>query len=389
MRNKTLTGSSTITDVKIAVATVALLGALEFSLIAAPVEAQKLILKQGDSCIAQITTTARPCLRRNRTKGYREFRYSCPSGKKYRLNTACTTAESIQKRINLACSKAKQCKAPAQAPAPAPVVAPASSDITLSGIQVVSSTLILTITNQGNAPFEALDSGLEFRLTGNNNEVLRYDLVALPALAAQESTVLHLPVQLEPYPKTLEVNLDPQNLGNETRLVSAITDNNRYAGPLLTSPTVTWAVDAPSGATAPGLDQVVAKLIISNPAHDGLPLQIHALNFDLLSDIHLAPESHRFLNLYKDSVVTVPLVHTTWETERTRQEFRSQNGPYFEIQPGASETIFVTIDTQDATPGNHVSTRLAPLNGIYWSKEDSWHATHLNSPLLMFKTFTY
>lgn len=522
MRSKTLTRSSTITDAKIAVATLALLGALEVSLIAAPVAPQKKIVQQAPACTAQMTASARGCRMRGGVVGYREYRYTCPSGKKYKINLGCLTKENAQKRLDAACGKVKQCRAPAgaiAAPTPAfpdmafvggatfyrdiegrykvkfrytnrgsvdvpregeqqynyrllvtlldaneqplggenvqteglaPLMAgqmydmawpfrsedaaflklelqmgesmndnsidqdmsnnviivpvpprpfPAgsdprpehSSDVIVSTIRVASSTLFVTVTNSGDAQFAALEAGIEVEIKGPNHQFISHQVLALPALAPQESTQLSLPLPQNAILDLVSLVLDPQNQGNESRLIypNPIVENNRYSGPVMTSPSVSWTADAPSGVAAPSPTQVVGKIVISNPAEEQGPLRVHAFNLQIHSDIQVQEGDSRILRVYKDNLNTEPLHSTEWFTQRGGYEFRSENGPYFEIEPGMSKTIFITLDTTVARPENSLSIRLAPLEGMYWSRGESWHTTHLNSPPLVFKTFTY
>lgn len=529
MKSKTLTRSSTITNAKIAVATIAMLGALEVSLIVAPVAQQNKIVKKAPACIAEITSSLRGCKLRAGVVGHREYRFTCPSGKKYKMVAGCRSKADAQARVDASCLRNKQCIAPA-----APVVAPAPafpdmafvggatfyrdvegrskvkfrytnrgsvdfpndeqqrmnstiwvtsldanqqpledynvqsegitplaasqvfdmawdhfsesaafikfelqvgetindssvdrdfannvmivpvaqrpfpfgsntipdqySDLYLSDVQVVGSSLTLQVSNQGNSPSQALEHGIEVRLKSSRPyQILHIQEFPLPAIAAQESTQIEVSLQLGATPDEFEIAIDPENRGNEPKLVypNPYNENNRYGGPLYTSPSVVWAGDTPSGATASSIDQVVGKFLISNPVGSEEPLQIFTFNFQIHSSITVPQGQVRNMKIFKDNLATDPLFTSSFDPTapfnplRPMGQFRSYGEPILEVPPGESKIILVTIDTVDATPDNFVSIRLSPYQGMWWSKAGLYNSYHLNSASLLLKTLTY
>lgn len=169
---------------------------------------------------------------------------------------------------------------------------------------------------------------------------------------------------------------------------------------------LSWAGDAPSGASAPNAAQTIAKVVVSNQANAGnYPTTIQSLNVSMLSTI--INFSDRALTVYKDALVTSALAVTTFSSAvapgvssfNNSSQFSDQAFADVEISGGASKNFFFTLDTTEAASTRNLSVTIpssfVPINtpslaGVLWSDGVvSNILAHDNTLPLSYKTFTY
>lgn len=109
MASPTKTRTRSVTSTQMALATLALVASGSFALATIPV--QNKLAKNSLVCTAQITSRAKPC-KIKKQDGFREYRYTCPNGKKFKFTGACRTEATELVEATKNCSKKKYCVAP-------------------------------------------------------------------------------------------------------------------------------------------------------------------------------------------------------------------------------------------------------------------------------------
>lgn len=106
---KTKSKVQTVTTRQIFVATLALLFANGFALATLP--AKNVGIVPVANCPIRLTKSYF-CQVKKGVSGYRQFTYTCPSGKSFELKGACRTQESVLEFASKICREAKSCVAP-------------------------------------------------------------------------------------------------------------------------------------------------------------------------------------------------------------------------------------------------------------------------------------
>lgn len=107
---KVQTKTRTITNTQLLLASVAALLANGLALAAVPVKMPKPAV-QKLSCTPTITSSERSCRLRGGAEGFRNFVFTCPNGRSFRVNTSCRTAESTKVLATKTCSQKRYCVA--------------------------------------------------------------------------------------------------------------------------------------------------------------------------------------------------------------------------------------------------------------------------------------
>ncbi len=260
------------------------------------------------------------------------------------------------------------------------------ADVIVSALDVSNGLLTLKLANQGNVGVLPLEDGVRIQLLGENDQVIRNITEPLPALPVGESTVLSFSVP--PQATHLSLSIDPENLGNEPKLLSPnpMRDNNVLLAPVVGAPYVVWASDSPIGRASPGSNHLVGKLEISNTNSENVGVTISSVAFQVQSDIVVSEDEPRYIRFYRGGLDGEPILVTEFVPSQLRQEFVFERP--LTLAPGGSETLFVTADTNDAVRPNYFSFRLAPKHGLRWTANDI-ESTFLNSPVHRFRTIAF
>lgn len=267
------------------------------------------------------------------------------------------------------------------------------ADLVVSNVVVdssASSSVSITIKNQGNFLSKLTGESLKVGFSDANHNILSSQLHVLPNLAPGATQRIVVPVNLNPRPATLFITIDPENTGNEPKFMepNIMRENNSWSGPVFTPPSVEWANDTPSGVSVGSMGQLVGKFVISNPLTNEFPLEVHYFTFEINTNIQFEPGNGPMLRIYKDSQASQPIFESIIDPEMLVHQFPDLGGRLL-ISAGASKTIFVTLDTGDATSNKSLSIRLSPTNGMNWTLSNSWNSVFLNSESLRIKTLTY
>ncbi len=110
MSAQTKTKIKSITTPHIIVATFAAFAAGSVALATVPMQINNNIAQSGLNCVAQITSKTKPCTVK-KAAAFREYRYTCPNGKKFRATGVCRTEKAMLTAALKTCTTKKYCVA--------------------------------------------------------------------------------------------------------------------------------------------------------------------------------------------------------------------------------------------------------------------------------------